>query len=237
MPRIAIMIHLAGCGTAPCGTDDSTGEPTLYASLSQARAELQTHLKDVKDAVAQDEMEDDHNVADYFLYDTKTSQAYSVVWGPGQTDLLVVISHETALSSLATAIAAGGADSELAFQLDVAKTAAEFGCADHRNTVVVLLPSQDGPQWDKHAIAPSSMSQQQALEFVDHRSALAKDLQAAIDMEGWDDDGLNVADRIDLYLEEAGFTVLSGDQGNLRVAQVWDRQPDQRDEEGTAPAL
>lgn len=60
-----------------------------------------------------------------------------------------------------------------------------------------------------------------ALSFVDQACARASDLQAAIDMGGFDDD-LTLGDRIDAYLEEAGFTVLSNDGGNLRIAKPWD---------------
>lgn len=235
MSRIAIMVHLAGGGTDNCGIGND-GEPTLYPLLSEARAELQEHLKDVAEAAAQDHLEDDHSVADYYLHDTKTGTTYDLAWGPGKVDLLVRVSHAEVLSALAAAATAGAADGQLAFRLDVAKTAAEFGCTDHRNTQVVLMPSQDGPNWDKHAIAPSSMTSPEAIKFVNDACARANDLQEAIDTGGWDDDGVSVRDRIDLYLEEAGFTILSSDEGNLRMAQAWDQEPAPRAAEDIAPA-
>jgi hypothetical protein len=234
MSRIAIMIHLANGGTEYCGANEGTNEPMLYALLSDARAELQAHLKDVTEAAATNAMESDHNVADYYLKDTKTGTTYSVAWAPGATDLLVKISHMAALAGLATAFTAGG--DELVFQLDAAKTAADFGYTDHRDTVVVLLPSQDGPTWDKHAIAPSSMLKQQAIAFVNDACARANRRSSAIDDGTEYDDGISVSDRINLYLEEAGFTVISGDEGNLCVAQAWDQEPEPQDDEAPAPA-
>lgn len=236
MSRIATMIHLASGGTEQLGTDEATGGPALHSLLSEARVGLEAHLKDVAEAVALGAMEAEHNAADYYLHDTRTGTTYNVAWGPGKKDLLVVVSHKAALAALASATSDSSAHGDLAFQLDVAKTAADFGCDNHQDTFVILLPSQDGPKWDKHVIAPSSMTNHAALEFVNNASVRANDLQAAIDTGGWEDDGVSVSDRIDLYLEEAGFKVLSTDEGNLRMAQAWDQEPEMCDKEVSAPA-
>lgn len=236
MSRIATMIHLASGGTEQLGTDEATGGPALHSLLSEARAELQAHLKDVAEAVSLGAMEAQHNAADYCLHDTRTGTTYNVAWGPGKVDLLVMVSHKAALAALAAAASDSRAPDELGFQLDVAKTAAEFGCDAHQDTVVVLLPSGDGPNWDKQAIAPSSMTNHQAIEFANDASSRANELQAGIDAEEYENDGVSVSDRIDLYLEEAGFKVLSTDEGNLRMAQAWDRALEPRNDETSSPA-
>lgn len=217
------MVRLAGGGTDHSSHAEGTDQPQRYPLLGQARAELQTTLQDVAEAVQAGHMDDDYAVTDYFLHDTQTGRSYDLAWAPDKSSILVRISHEEALAQLVQLAAEPACPAEeRVFQLDVAKTALEFGVADHRDTVAILLPSQDGPNWDKYAIAPSSMAGAVALDFVDQASARANDLQAAIDLGGFDDDELTVADRIDAYLEEAGFTVLSNDEGNLRIAKPWD---------------
>lgn len=181
-------------------------------------------------------MDDDYPVTDYFLHDTQTGRSYDVAWAPDKSSVLLRISHEEALAQLVKLLAEQTCPAEeRAFQLDVAKTALDFSLADHRDTVAILLPSQDGPNWDKYATAPSSMAGAVALSFVDQASLRANDLQAAIDVDGFDDDELTVADRIDVYLEEAGFTVLSNDEGNLRIATPWDAEPEVADEPSSSP--
>lgn len=232
------MVRLAGGGTDHSSHAEGTDQPQLYPLLSEARAELQTTLQDVAEAVQAGHMDDDYPVTDYFLHDTQTGRSYDVAWAPDKSNILVRVSHEEALAQLVKLLAeATSPAEERAFQLDVAKTALDFGLADHRNTVAILLPSQDGPKWDKYAIAPSSMAAAVALSFVDQASARANDLQTAIDLGGIDDDELTVADRIDAYLEEAGFTVLSNDEGNLRIAKPWDAyEPEITDEPSSSPA-
>ena len=232
------MVRLAGGGTDHSSHAEGTDEPQLYPLLSEARAELQTTLQDVAEAVQAGDMDDEYPVTDYFLHDTQTGRSYDVAWAPAKSNILVRVSHAEALAQLAQLLAEPTSpDEERAFQLDVAKTALEFGLADHRDTVTILLPSQDGPKWDKHAIAPSSMAGRFALLFVDQASALANELQAAIDSGEFDDDGLTVAERIDAHLEEAGFTLLSNDEGNLRIAKPWDAyEPEVADEPLASPA-
>lgn len=183
-------------------------------------------------------MEDEYNVTDYFLHDTKTLHDYDVVWAPGRKDLLVRVSHQATVSQLLQLLVEPtGAADERVFQLDLARTAPDFGIADHTDTVAVLLPSQDGPRSDKHAIAPS-MAGALAVAFVNEACVRANDLQAAIDQGSFDNDGMRVCDRIDLYLEEAGFTVLSNYQGNLRIAEPWDAyDPEPTDEPESAQPL
>lgn len=217
------MVRLAGGGIDHSSHAEGTDQPQLFPLLSEARAELQTTLQDVAEAVQAGDMDDDYPVTDYFLHDTQTGRSYDVAWAPAKSNLLVRVSNEDALAQLVQLLAEPTCPAEeRAFQLDVAKTALEFGLVDHRETVAILLPSQDGPNWDKHAIAPSSMAGRVALLFVDQASALANELQAAIDLGEFDDDGLTVAERIDAHLEEAGFTLLSNDEGNLRIAKPWD---------------
>lgn len=231
------MVRLVHGSTDHFSFADGSDEPDLYPLLSGARAELESTLKDIAEAARNGNMEEDHSVADYFLHDTKTNRMYDVAWGPEKADLLVRISHQDALSTLVQALAQpAGADHE--FHLDVAKTALDFGLVDHRNTVAIVLPSQDGPRSDKHALAPSSMGSAPALAFVNEACTSANDLQEAIDAGGVDDDGMSVSERIDAYLEEAGFTVLSGDEGNLRVTHAWDYHEARIvDEPSSAPAF
>lgn len=238
MTRIAIMVRLAGGGTAHSSYVGGSDEPQLYPVLSQARVELQTTLQDVGRAVHAGHMNDDYPVTDHFLHDTQTGRSYELAWAPEKNDLLVRISHAEALAQVVRAVAEDGCSAEeRAFQFDVAKTALEFGLMDHGNTVAVLLPSQDGPNWDKHAIAPSSMAGAVAIAFVDQACARANALQAAIDEGELDDDEGSVSERIDAYLEEAGFTVLSNDEGNLRVAKPWDAyEPEIVDQPSSSPA-
>lgn len=238
MSRIAVMVRLAGGGAVQSSQAEVTDQPLRYPLLSEARAELQSTLKDVAQAVQDGHMDDDYRVTDYFLHDTQTGRSYDVAWAPAKDALLVRMSHEAALSQLVKLLAEPAcATEERAFRLDLAKTALEFGLADHRNTVTILLPSQDGPNWDRHAIAPSSMAGALAVAYVDDACARANALQAAIDEGERNDDELAVADRIDAYLEEAGFTVLSNDEGNLRTAKPWDAyEPEIVDEPGSSPA-
>lgn len=237
MSRIAIMMRLTGGGTDHCSHVDGGDQPLLYPVLSEARAELQSNLKDVAPAVQGGHMEDDYRASDYFLHDTQTGRSYDVAWEPAKGDLLVRVSHQEVLSQLVTLLAEPGRPAEEhAFLLDMAQTALQFGLADHRDTVAILLPSEDGPNCDKYAIAPSSMAGAVALTFVDQACARANDHQAAIDSGGFDDDEMTVADRIDTYLEEAGFTVLSNDEGNLRIAKPWDaHEPETADEPSPSP--
>jgi len=232
------MVRLVHGSTDHFSFTEGSDDPELYPLLSDARGELESTLKEIAEAARNGDVEEDHSVADYFLHDTKTNRTYDVAWGPEKADLLVRISHQDALSKLVEALAqpdAAGADHE--FHLDVAKTALEFGLVDHRNTVAIVLPSQDGPRSDKHTLAPSSMGGALALAFVNEACTSANDLQEAIDTGGVDDDGMSVSERIDAYLEEAGFTVLSGDDGNLRVTQAWDYHEARiLDEPSSAPA-
>lgn len=239
MSRIAIMVRLANGGTDHASFSENSSSPLLYSLLSEARTELQSTLKDVADAAQNGSMDDNYRVADYFLHDTKTGHSYDVAWAPKKTDLLVRLSHQEILSKLVQLLAAPDpAAGEYAFQLDAAKTALEFGLADHRNTLAIILPSQDGPNWDKHAIAPRSMGGATATDFVNQVCARANQEQAAIDDETAVDDGTSVAERIDLYLEEAGFTVLSNDAGNVRIARPWDaHEPDPAEEPASAPRV
>ena len=239
MSRIAIMVRLAHGGTDHASFSEGSSSPLLYSLLSEARAELQSTLKDVAEAAQNGSMGSDYRVADYFLHDTQTGYSYDVAWSLDKTDLLVRLSHQEILSTLVQLLAAPDpAEGEYAFQLDAARTALDFGLADHRNTFAIILPSHDGPRWDKHAIAPNSMAGATATDFVNQVCARANQEQAAIDEETADDDGSSVAERIDLYLEEAGFTVLSNDAGNVRIARPWDaHEPDPTEEPASAPRV
>lgn len=237
MSRIAIMVRLANGGIEHSGAEDGT--PLMRPTLSAARAELQEHLRDAAQAAAMGHLDDEHSVADYYLQDTATGQSYEVAWGPGKSDLLVRISHAAVLQALAAAVAAGKTGDEVAFELDAAQTAAQYGLEDHRRTHVVLLPSQDGPNWDKHVIAPSSMPGPDALKLVNDTCARANVDQARIDLGFADDDEISVADRIDVYLEEQGFVILSQNVGNLRIAECWEQDPglEEVEEQSPAPGL
>jgi len=238
MSRIAIIVRLTGGGIDHSSHAEGTDQPILYHLLSEARAELQSALKDVAEAVQEGHRDDEYLVTDYFLHDTQTGRSYDLAWAPAKDALLVRVSHEAALSQLVKLLAEPACPAEeRAFHLDVAKTSLEFGLADHRDTVAILIPSQDGPNWDRHAIAPSSMAGALAVAYVDDACARANALQAAIDECELEDDGMTVSDRIDAFLEEAGFTVLSNDQGNLRTAKPWDAyEPEIADELASFPA-
>lgn len=186
---------------------ESSDSPLLYAPLSEARAELQSTLEEIAEAAQKGDLEGNYGVGDYFLHDTNTGHSYDVALAPNKTDLLVRLPHQEILSKLVQVLAASDPfESEQAFQLDAARTALDFGLADHRNTFAIILPSQDGPSWDKHAIAPSSMGGATATRFVNQICARANHEHAAIDEVGSDDDGSSVGERIELYLEETGFT-------------------------------
>jgi len=238
MSRIAIMVRLANGGTDHASHAEGADRPLLYPSLSEARIELQSTLKDVVQAVQEGHMGDDYLVTDYYLHDTQTGRSYDVAWAPAKDVLLVRVSHEAALSQLVKVLSEPVcAAEERAFHLDVAKTALEFGLADHRDTVAILIPSVDGPNSDRYAIAPSSMAGAVAVAFVDDACTRANFAQAAVDEGRLEDDELTVADRIDTHLEEAGFTVLSNDEGNLRIAKPWDAyEPEIVDEPALSPA-
>lgn len=237
MSRIAIMVRLANGGVEHSGAEDGTA--LTHSTLSAARAELEEHLRDAAQAAAMGHLDDEHSVSDYYLHDTATGQSYEVAWGSGKSDLLVRVSHAAVLQALAAAVAAGKTGDDLAFELDAAQTAAQYGLEDHRRTHVVLLPSQDGPNWDKHVIAPSSMPGLDALKLVNDTCAQANMYQARIDLGVVEDDEITVAERIDACLEEQGFVILSQDAGNLRIAEYWEQDPipEEVEEQSSAPGL
>lgn len=222
MSRVAIMVRLADGRTDHLSLSENSSSPPLYPFLSEARVDLQSTLKHLVGA-ARDHMDGDHRVTNYFLRDTTTGRSYDVAWAPNITNLLVRLSHQEILSNLVQLLGASDLDaSEYAFQLDAATTALDFGLTDHRKTFAIVLPSQDGPRWDKHAIAPNGIDGAAATDLINRVCARANQDQAAIDDETSNDDELSVGERIDLYLEEVGFTVLSNVEGNLRVAHAWD---------------
>ncbi|WP_027866303.1 hypothetical protein [Massilia alkalitolerans] len=223
MSRIAIMVRLANGGSQNSGAQD--GSPSTHPTLGAARAELEDHLREAELASAMGHLDGEHSVADYYLHDTATDDAYDVAWGPGKSALLVRVSHAAVLKVLADAVAEGKAENELAFELDAAQTVLRYGMEDHRRTQVVLLPPQDGPNWDKHVIAPSSMLAHEALAAVNEVSARANAAQARIELGFVDDDGMKLGERIEEYLGEAGFVTLSQDEGNMRIADCWEQDP------------
>jgi hypothetical protein len=80
MFRITIMVQLAGGGIDHGSHAEGTDQSQLYPLLSTARAELQTTLQDIGEAVQAGHIGNDYHVCDQFLHDTQTGRFYDVAW-------------------------------------------------------------------------------------------------------------------------------------------------------------
>lgn len=222
MSHYEVVTALANGDWENVSRDSDNDSPVLFSQLNEARLDLQDDLESLREAVREGNISDGYSVRDFAIREIATGRIIPVAWDVTETNLLLRVSMRTLVENLAAVLADDVTPERRAFLAEFANTALQHGIDDRSHDAFIVLPSHDGPRYDKHAIAPTGLSRGEAVDYVNTVTARANRLDAEHEYGGIDEEGTPVGEYIEQALEEAGFTILSDDNGNLGVAEAWD---------------